>query len=59
MGQKALLHADEEDGGVFEALGLVQGDEGDGVGAGVDVVGVGYEGDAIEEGGEGFVGFHA
>ena len=49
MGEDAFVHADDEDDRVFEALGGVEGDEGDGVVLLFEGVEVGHEGDVFEE----------
>ena len=52
VGKDALLHPRDEDDGKFQPLGLVEGDEGDGVRFFAEIVGVGDEGDLLEEGGQ-------
>jgi len=69
VGEGAVLHAGDEDDREFQALGGVDGHEGDlalflglsgvlvlQVGAGRELVGVGHERDAFEEVGQGAVG---
>ena len=53
MGEEAFFHAGEEDERELEALGGVEGHEGD-AGFGGVLVGVGDEGGVVEEFGEGF-----
>jgi len=53
VGQQALLEADDEDDGVLEALGGVQGDEGDALALIAQLVDVRHEGDLLQERGEG------
>ena len=57
VGEDAVLQADEEDDGVLEPLGRVQGHQRDLGLVGVEVVGVGHEADRLEELGD-VVGLH-